>query len=88
LLVSVTFDAALFTPTTSLPKEMLEVDTATGAMPVPLRLTICGLFFPVSAMLRDAARDPRADGLKVTEIVQFLPAPSVAGLTGQLLVWA
>ena len=86
LFVTVTFDAALFTPMTSLPNEMLEVETVTGAIPVPLRLTVWGLFFPVSEIVRVAARDPRAVGLNVTEIVQFLPAPRVEGLTGQLLV--
>jgi hypothetical protein len=58
----------------------------TEATPVPLRLTVCGLFFPVSEIVRLAAREPNADGVTVTDLVQLLPAPSVDGLTGQLLV--
>src|SRR5579885_905322 len=86
LFVTVTFDAALFTPITSLPKEMLDLDTETAAMPVPLRLTVCGLLPPVSVTVSVPDRVPNAAGVNVTEIVQLLPAASFDGLIGHELV--
>lgn len=62
-----------------------------AAVPVPLRLTACGLpAVALSAILMEAVRVPEAEGVKVTEIVQeLLPLPlipSVLGLNGQPLV--
>jgi len=53
-------------------------------VPVPERLTVCGLPVASSATLREALRVPVAAGLKVTLIVQFEPA---ATLDSQVLVW-
>jgi hypothetical protein len=53
-------------------------------VPVPERLTVCGLPVASSATLREALRVPVAAGLKVTLIVQLAPA---ATLDPQVLVW-
>lgn len=84
--MTVTLEAALFAPITWFPNEMLEGETVTAAIPVPLRLTVCGLFVPVSVTVSVPVREPKAPGVKVTEIVQLLPAARVEGLTGQVLV--
>src|SRR5580704_8305353 len=57
-----------------------------GAVPVPLRLTDCGLPAPVSVMEMAAERDPAAAGVNVTLIWQVPFAAMVLGLSGQLLV--
>lgn len=49
----------------------------TAATPVPLSATVCGLLLPVSVMVSVPVRKPRAVGVKVTEIVQRLPAARV-----------
>ena len=43
-------------------------------MPVPERLTVCGLPLALSVMLTEAVRLPLAEGLNVTLIVQWAPA--------------
>ena len=43
-------------------------------MPVPERLTVCGLALALSVMLTEALRVPEAEGVKVTLIVQLAPA--------------
>jgi hypothetical protein len=86
LFVSVTFKAALLTPIASLPNDKLVGDTVTAATPVPLRLTVCGLFVPVSVTVKVAVRDPSVDGVNVTEIVQLFPGARVEGGTGHVLV--
>ena len=55
------------------------------AVPVPVRLTVCGEFAAVSVMVIEPVRVPDAVGVKVTFTVQFAPAFSVAG---QVLVSA
>jgi hypothetical protein len=45
-----------------------------GALPVPVSVIACGLLAALSVMFTDAERDPEAVGLKVTLIVQLLPA--------------
>ena len=72
-------------PTERLPKERLEGETpANEVVPVPERLTVCGLPVALSAILTIAARSPDVVGLKVTLIVQLEPAPK---LDPQLLLW-
>src|SRR5262249_1509481 len=56
--------------------------------PVPLRLIDCGLPLPLSVMLSAAPRLPVAVGVNVTLMLQLAFTARVAGLTGQLLVWA
>jgi hypothetical protein len=68
------------------PKARLDGDTVTaGAVPVPPRLTDCGLFPALSVICTLAVRLPVAVGEKVTDIVQLA---LMARLAGQLLVWA
>ena len=55
------------------------------AVPVPERVTDCGLPVALSVRVRAAVRDPLAAGVKVTLIVQLAPA---ATLAPQLLVCA
>ena len=52
-----------------LPKESDDGDKETN-VPVPLRLTVCGLLPALSVMLRVPVREPLAVGLKLTLIVQ------------------
>ena len=59
------------------------IETSSGAAPVPLNATICGLDVPLSTIVRLPVREPIAVGANVTEIVQLAPETSVAGLTGQ-----
>ena len=58
---------------------------ATGAVPVPERLTDWGLPAALSVMVRAATRPPPAPGVNVTLMVQLDPA---ATELPQLLVWA
>ena len=53
-------------------------------MPVPARLTVCGLVFALSAIINVPVRAPTAVGVKVTEITQLAPAASVVGDDGQV----
>ena len=46
-------------------------------MPVPVRLTVCGLFEALSEMLTDALLAPVLGGVKVTLIEQFAVAARV-----------
>jgi hypothetical protein len=52
---------------------------------VPERLAVCGLLVALSVTVNVPLRAPAAVGVKVTLIVQFAPA---ATLAPQLLVWA
>ncbi|HZW93196.1 MAG TPA: hypothetical protein VFF64_09615, partial [Candidatus Eremiobacteraceae bacterium] len=61
------------------------IETRIGAVPVPLKATDCGLEVPLSTTVRLPERTPRADGLKIIEIVQVAAA---ARVVGQLLVAA
>ena len=54
-----------------------------GAVPVPERATVWGLFAALSVIVRLACLGPLADGVKVTEIAQFARAVRAEG---QLLV--
>lgn len=46
----------------------------TAHWPKPAKLTVCGLPLALSAMLIEATRDPVAEGVKVTLMVQLPPA--------------
>ena len=87
LFLTVTVEAELFFPMTSLPKEIEVGVTVTAAIPVPLSATLCGLFDALSVIFRLPLRAPSAAGVNTTEIVQLFPAASVEGLIGQLFVW-
>jgi hypothetical protein len=45
----------------------------TGPVPVPERLTVCGLPLALSVMLTEAVRIPVAEGVKVKLAVQLAP---------------
>src|SRR5438552_15494893 len=62
--------------------------TGTGATPVPLSATVCGLAVPLSLMVAAALRAPVAVGVNVTLMVQLAPMASVAGLNGHVVVRA
>jgi len=84
VLLSVLVSAELATPTDWLPNVKLPGESlADGAVPVPERVTVCGLPLALSAMLTEAERPPLAEGVKVTLIVQ--PAPAATELP-QVLV--
>ncbi len=86
LLVSVTACAALVVPTCWLLKVSVLLDNVTaGAIPVPLRLTLCGLFGALSVIDTVPVRVPVAVGVKVTLMVQLAPATTEAP---QVFVWA
>ena len=84
LLVSVTFCGALLVPTFCPRKVKLEGERlAPGVVPVPLRLTECGLPAPLSFTVTEPLRDPVVEGVKVTLMLQIALTASEAG---QLLV--
>jgi hypothetical protein len=56
---------------------------ATEAVPVPVKVTDCGLLGALSVILIEAVRLPEAEGVKVTLIVQ---APFAATELPQVLV--
>jgi hypothetical protein len=72
-----------------LPKSMAVGASVTpGAIPVPLRATVCGPPGASSAMLTLAVRLPVALGVNVMEMVQLAPTASVLGASGQVFVCA
>jgi hypothetical protein len=78
--VSVTLMAELLVPTAWFPKLTLTVDRlAIGAaeeVPVPVKVTSCGLFEALSVIVRVPCLVPNADGVKVIEIVQLADGAS------------
>jgi|SRR5438876_150234 len=86
--VRVTVFGALVVPTFTFPKLRLVGERLTaGAVPVPVRLTVCGLPLALSVTVKLAAHVPEAVGVNVTLKVQLELAASVEGLSGQLFVW-
>jgi len=77
VLLRVTLCAVLVVPTFWLLNVRLVAErlAVAAAVPVPVRLTVCGLPATLSEMLTDAVRVPAAVGLNVTLIVQ-LPPPA------------
>jgi hypothetical protein len=65
----------LVVPTAWFPKgRVVEERLTAGAVPVPDRLTACGLPLALSAMLTEAVSALAREGLKVTLITQLTPA--------------
>jgi hypothetical protein len=62
------------------------IEVSEAAMPVPVKVTCCGLDPPVSVTVNVPDRAPTAAGLKLMEIVQVAAAARVEGLAGQVLV--
>lgn len=76
----------LVVPMAWLPKTRLAGETpATGAVPVPVKLTVCGLFVALSATESIPVSEPTAVGANATWIMQLPPATR---LDPQLLVSA
>src|SRR5215468_4997563 len=44
--------------------------------PMPLKVTVCGLLFALSVMLRLPVKVPTAGGVKVAVKLQYFPAPN------------
>src|SRR6266478_3608718 len=77
---------ALLPPSTCAAKVSVLVDTAmTGAVPVPVSETVCGLFEALSVIVSAPVREPLAVGVKITLTVQLELA---ATLVPQLLLCA
>jgi hypothetical protein len=74
LLASVELCGALVVPTVCVAKVKVVGDTTTPVAPLPVRLTVWGLFVALSTTVMDPLTAPVLVGLNVTEIVQFLPA--------------
>ena len=55
---------------------------------MPVRLAVCGLPLALSVIVTAPLRDPLVAGVNVTLMAQVPLAASVAGLAGQVLVWA
>src|SRR5947209_2807696 len=86
-LVRVTVWARLLVvPTRWLPKATVFADNVTaGAMPVPVRVIVCGLPGASSTMFSVALRIPVASGVKLTLIVQLAPGATEPAPLGQVL---
>jgi hypothetical protein len=79
LFVSVMACAALAVVTSWPAKfRLVGASVTAGAVPVPVSATLCGLPRALSVMVTDALRFPVALGLKVTLIMQFAPAATLA----------
>ena len=87
VLLRVTDRAALVVPTTWLAKVRLEGDrdAAAGAIPVPLRITVCGLPLASSKIVTPPFAWLAVCGVNVTLKLQLAPAATDAG---QLFVCA
>ena len=81
ILFSVTVWGALVAPTAWLPKARLAVDKFTTGpaadVPVPVRLTVCGVFAALSVKVIVPVRVPVAVGVNVTLIVQLAPTATL-----------
>jgi hypothetical protein len=83
-LVKVTVCGELVVPIATVAKLRL-VGESFAVVPIPLRLTFCGLPAALSEMLSAAVRVPEAVGLKVTLMLQLAPA---AKEVPHVWVWA
>jgi hypothetical protein len=77
-LVRVTVWELLVVPTGSDGKVGAADKLTVGPVPVPLKLTVCGLPLALSVRVRLPEREPLAAGVKVTLITQLLPAATDA----------
>lgn len=69
-----TDNGLLVVPTLRLLNVSDEGDKVTAVTPVPVRLTVCGLFVALSVMVTVPVAVPVVEGVKVTEIEHFFPA--------------
>ena len=75
LLVSVTVLAALEWPTRTVPKLNDAGEAVAVVIPLPVKLTVCGLFEAPSVNVRVPFIVPPTVGVNVTPTVQLAPAP-------------
>src|SRR4051794_30301181 len=81
--------AAVDAPTGVAENAMLDGGkVAAGEVPVPLRVTTCGLPVALSVIETVAVRAPPAVGLNDAEIAHEALGARVAGASGQSFVWA
>jgi hypothetical protein len=86
--VTVTDWAELVEPTSCEPKLKLVGDrpaSGVDVVPVPLRVTFCGLPVASSAIVKLALRAPATEGENVTEMEHDAPAASVFGVSGHVV---
>jgi hypothetical protein len=83
LLVRVTLLAELVLPTATVPRLKLVAESVTGVLPVPDRLTVCGLLDAASVKVSVPVDAPISVGEKVTPTVQV---PLAATLEPQVLL--
>jgi hypothetical protein len=76
LLLTVTVFAALVVVTAWLPNARVVGLTLTGTTPLPVNETVCGLLLAMSVIVKVPVRLPVVAGVKITLIVQFVPAAS------------
>jgi hypothetical protein len=76
-LVSVTDLDELVVPTVTVPKLNVVAESVTGALPVPVRFTVCGLFPALSVNVRVPVAAPTTAGVNVTPTVQVAPAATL-----------
>jgi hypothetical protein len=86
--LSVIVCTALVVPSARIPNDRDAGNIVTGAIPVPVKATDWGLLEALSVTVSEAVRLPKAEGIKVTVMLQLSPAPRVCGLIGQLPLWA
>jgi len=53
-------------------------DKITSWLPVPVRVTVCGLPLALSVMVSEAVRVPQPEGVNITAIVHWVPVASEA----------
>ena len=64
-------------PTTTVPKLKELAESVTGTLPVPLRLTVCGLVKASSVKVRAPVKLPLVVGVNVTPTLQLPPAATL-----------
>jgi hypothetical protein len=87
VLLKVTGCTPLVVPSVWLPKiRLVAVRLTALPLPVPVRITVCGLPAALSVMVTVAVRVPGAVGVNVTVIVQALLAGTELGERGHVVV--
>jgi hypothetical protein len=61
-------------PTVTVPRFKVLEERVTGALPVPVRLTVCGLFAALSVNVSVPVKLVAEVGINVTPTVQLAPA--------------
>jgi hypothetical protein len=74
LFLTVTAFVVLVIATAWLPNDKLAGEAVACSTPVPLKETVCGLLLALSVIVSVPVRLPVAVGVKITLIVQLVPA--------------